>query len=509
MKTKISDILIELTSQTPILLCVLAGIMPQWRWGILAIAAIGLGILLWWRFKKQNFGIICIVAGLLCIIVAFSNSRQKPDSIPIAELGDDPLRSFFFFDQRAQEAWDTNNMALFEEVATVALKEAVKQGSNRVPFAYYDNIWHKLEMAKNNGSEAACYNMAFMCANGLGRRRSVDDAVEFCKKAIQMDPSDPIPFILLEDMQIDSLRYPEAYSLLSEWYQKIDDYEKRIEEFATSVNEKGIRILRDDAFRKVLFHDTASKIWKLIDDNVCFLRSLSLNGKSSTQSLFLAAYYRGKNCADSAVIFYDKFMSSDMKFQKSAVCQAIYYSVIPDTVVNVFSRGITPFLLGLSTIDADYLGKCAATNLSDILPSVDTLNYYFTMAAYISASLKEKYFLYQKGQKPSNILSLISKNYYRNISKHLATQKQVIGKPKSNKYKYNYIVDIHNTSTPFNSIPNKSVIICLKNGPMYEPTAVYFFGHVGSNRPDELEQYMNLNRIESRFHEQLTHKPYY
>ena len=518
MKTKISDILIELTSQTPVLLCVLAGIMPQWRWGMLAIAAIAFGILLWWKFKKKNIGIICIVAGLLCTLVAVSNVSQRTSSTAaIAELGEDPLRSFFLFDQKAQEAWDTNNIALFEEMATIALKEAVKQGADRIPFAYYDNIWHKLELAKNNGSSTACCNMAYMCANGLGRKRSVDDAVNFCRKAIRMNPSDPIPYILLEDMQIDSSRYSEAYCLLSDWRQRIDAYNRRFNmlavdyfSFSDTCTYKNLVAakLRDASFREVLFHDTSSKTWQLIDENVHLLRILALSRKASSHTLFLAAYYCGKNYCDSAVCMYDKFMTSSNDDLAFAAFCAESYSVVPDTVVNVFARGMTPLLFGLSCIDLKYLGNSAGARN---IPGIDTVNPYLSSVAYYAAGLKLNRFSFNIQSDTSLIyqseLNTISKKFYHSINKLILVQKTVIGRTKSNKYKYNFIVDIHNdVLTPIYPNTEKKSVWAYFPYDGFRPIWLFFNCYDENHNLDEGNEVMK--RIGVRFHEQLTHKPY-
>ena len=512
MKTKINDILIESTAQTPVLVCLLASIMPKWIFEILAVMALTIGLMMWWKYKKKTIGIISIVLALLFAIIAVTSSRQKPSSTTteFAELGEDPLRSFFQFDQRAQEAWDTMNVSLFEEIATISLEEAVKQGSGRYSFAYYDNIWHKLEMAKNNGSMQACCNMAFMCANGLGRKRSVEDAVDLCMKAIQINPSSPYPYILLEDLCLDSSHYPNVYGLLSDWKKKNEEIDKEVEKvtrFYGLIKDDLDPIMvvneRDKSFRQVLFHDTISHYWKIIDEHKNILRTSVSLGNVSLNALYLSAYYSGKNNRDSAVYYYEKFLGADYYWRLVTGPQASLYSVIPDTVVNIFSRKMTPFLLGLSCIDLDYLARCAGTRN---IPGIDTINLYLMDVADYAKALKYNRLNFQPQTNNHSDFDTISKSYILAINKLIQIKKPILGKTKSKMYKYNFAVEIHNTnSTIYSDTKKKSAFALIQLG-QSDQTFLFY------NLLDEklvLEEGNNaLERVDTRFHEQLVQKPY-
>lgn len=472
MKKRINNLKVFLTAPFPAILCTIAGFIPNWIPWLLLICFLTIGLLIWFMWKSQRVGIVCIVIALLSGAVGIHNSNKEPLPTSIAAIGGDPMRSFFDFDQRAQKAWEDRDANLLEQMASLALYKSLEKGATFCSFAYYDNIWNKLEYAKRNGSPGACYNMAIMCLRGLGRPQSVDDAIELCNEAISQDSSFVSAYLLLEKIATDSKKHASTMAMVSKWRSEINRrdsiYNERFAEltgYFGVINVKDndnidsisdiITIKREYAFREVLTADTLSLYWKLTHDNIDVLRASSLSGNSSYLTLFLAAYYRGINNSDSALFFYDRYLASDIVTRMSTMPMSFFNNMITDTIVNIYSPNVTPLLLGLSIPDLDYLSNC----LSDTFKVKKDL--YFSNAALYAADLKYNRFF--NGSNPFTYTSDIygaTKKFLTNINEIISLKSPVIDYPKSKRYKYNTYIDIFRGTVKNCRLPQNKYTYC-------------------------------------------------
>ena len=496
MKPQANRILTIITSPVPALLCVLGSILPQWLpWIFFAVLMIG-GIVVWWKYHKKKAGIIAVVAALLMGVMIILGSQKESNTATISSVGEDPLRSFFELNQEAQQAWDTMDIRLSEQMATIALKNAIELGADNYSFAYYDNIWNKLEAAKREGSANAYHNMAVMCANGLGRPRSSDDAIELCYKAISINPSDIDSYLMLEALCVDSTKYPEIYSNVRNWRRNIDKEDSIISEkfgemtgFYDVLNEGddwfNKVLMRRKSYEAVLYADKTSPFWKVIDENVGVLRASALSGNVSFHTLYLAAYYYGKDMRDSAVFFYDRYLNCPLYWRAVTGPEAGIYGVVPDTIISVYSRNVMPLLIGLSCQDLDYLATCVGGDKNRPIGGIDTLNHYFMYTSGLAMNLKNNRCNIKSFDYVSEIESVV-KQYKQVISGLLQTKKAAIGKEKSKKYNYNFLVDIHNDPVVGDSIPGQKLAAVGVFSPADYDTTLIWTNVSGNKIPEEI-----------------------
>lgn len=470
MKPQINRVLTVVTSPIPALLCLLASVLPQWIPWILFAALVSVGVVFWWKFHKETLGIICLSIGLIAFVVGLYGSNDSSPSVEVAELGDDPLRSFFHLNQDAQIAWDTQNVQLGEQMASIALQKAIENGTSNYSFSYFDNIWKKLEAAKREGSASACYSMAYMCANGLGRPILTEDAAELAFKAVTLNPSDIYSYLLLEGLHVDSVKHPDIYTIVTNWRRNIDREDSILSrKFGEMAGFYGILhenedfsskvLMRMKSYKAVLYADKTSPFWRVIDENVDVLRASALSGRVSYHTLYLAAHYYSKKMCDSAVYFYDCYLNAYDYWRAVTSPEAGLYSVVPDTVISAYSRNIMPLLIGLSCNDLNYLAICVGGDKNRPVGGIDSLNFYFMNTLSLAMKLKDNRLNFKPFDHVSNIDSIVEQ-YKRDICSLIKTKRTVIGKEKSPKYNYNFLAEIYNEPAVGDSIPGQKLVGC-------------------------------------------------
>ena len=116
------------------------------------------------------------------------------------------------------------------------------------------------------------------------------------------------------------------------------------------------------------------------------------------------------------------------------------YSFVPDTVILVYSRNVMQFLLGLDELNLDFYSYAVGSLKlsSDTGLDFDTLNLYLACTLGYAYLLKNNRFdpYFNKREYYSNC-------FKRDINNLLKTKRDIIGRSKSPKYKYNFLLDIY------------------------------------------------------------------
>lgn len=493
MKKRINQLIAVITNQFPPALLVLAGVMKEWLPWILGIFFAVIGVIVWWKYRNRRWGVVLVTIAAFCGAIGVYMNNHKMSLSEEVQQAHDPLRSFVILDNEAEKAWESNDVALLEAVATYAFyRNMDKKTSNS--FKYFDNIWRKLEKAKRAGSPSACFNMAIMCAGGYGRPTSIDDAVDNLQKAINLDSNFVPAYLMLEDLKIDSLKYAETYSLVKNWRTErnkrdsiaIDAFSELDELFGVADFSKIEESKQDSSFiscingRLQSFNDifnknTESKYWKTIHENRWALREAAVKGHLSYATLLLAAYYHGINETDSALFYYENFLPSNILARMHTNVMAAGNTFIPDTIVDVFTRNIQPLLMGLSVFDLNYLADASG----DTKAIGERINHLLAEVASCVLRLKgNRTLAYSK-----NAFAYKSKfnevilDFADNINKIVIPKTEVIGYSKSSKYNYCILVDLYNERLSRTDFPRakKSCNVSILGIPQENDTTVFFF----------------------------------
>ena len=485
MKKRINQLIAVITNQFPPALLVLAGVMKEWLPWILGIFFAVIGVIVWWKYRNRRWGVVLVTIAAFCGAIGIYMNNHKMSLSEEVQQAHDPLRSFVILDNEAEKAWESNDVALLEAVATYAFyRNMDKKTSNS--FKYFDNIWRKLEKAKRAGSPSACFNMAIMCAGGYGRPTSIDDAVDNLQKAINLDSNFVPAYLMLEDLKIDSLKYAETYSLVKNWRTErnkrdsiaIDAFSELDELFGGADFSKIEKSKQDSflnscsngrfqSFNDIFNKNTESKYWKTIHENRWALREDAAKGHLSYATLLLAAYYHGINETDSALFYYEKFLSSGIISRLHTNILSFGYTFIPDTIIDIYTRDVQPLLMGLSYIDLQYLGLGSKIIKSRMM----AVPYNSTLAevALCAMNLKSNRTLIDVEDLNSykSKFNEITLDFADNIKKVASTRTEVIGKIKSPKYNLNIIVDIYNGYERRTNLQTRKYVNTHKEGDTY------------------------------------------
>jgi hypothetical protein len=108
---------------------------------------------------------------------------------------------------------------------------------------------------------------------------------------------------------------------------------------------------------------------------------------------------------------------------------------------------------------------------------IDTLNHYFMHLLVLASELKANRFDFK--QPPfteyQSKLDEICDNYKGRISELLKTKRLIIGRQKSKKYNYNFVVDLHNEPPSEGEVPTRKMSAMMKYmHDKYDTTLVFF-----------------------------------
>lgn len=508
MKKRISQLQTLIIGQFPPVLLVLTGIMKEWLPWLLCMFFSVIGIVVWWKYRNRRWGITLVTIAAFCGAIGIYMNNHKNSQLDEIQQAHDPLRSFVVMDDAAERAWDSNDVALLEAVATYTLYRNMDKNNNN-SFNYFDNIWKKLENSKRAGSPSAGFNMAIMCAKGYGRPVSIDDAVENLQKAISLDSTFVPAYLMLEELKLDSVKFAETYSIVKNWraernirdsiaieaLSELDNLFGVIDlsNYEESKHDSVMNSIMDNRFQ--CFNDNfnnnkESNYWKVVHDNKWALRDAVAMDHPSYATLLLGAYYHGINEADSALFYYEKFLSSDMISRMHTNVFSSLYTFIPDTIVNIFTRDIKPLLIGLSLTDLYYL----ADSSGDIKLTGERINHLLAEVAVCVKNLKGNRTLVhtENAIAYKSKFNELAQKFAVGINNIFAEKSTIIGYTKSKKYNNYYFVDIYNErKLDINDLSSKkSCGVVFAEIPQKSDITILFFNgdeRFGNNNIEEMQ----------------------
>lgn len=301
------------------------GSIPVLPFIIILIILILLGVILIFLSKIGKntllLGKLSIFIGLtmmLLSILANNLPESFEDKTEYSISCDELVSTFCSMDSTTWKLYKEKNPETLAHIAYAILEKC----ENKVDWVDRNTLIKcadsLLNEAKKTEMAYAYYGRAYKEYYGLGCEKSVEEAIRDALTCLNMKYFTP-PYILLEEMNLDSVEYPDVVKKVRLWQDSLyNAYNKKIlyldEVFYPKHSEGSDSfILKKDLFRislSVYKGDTTTNVWKAIEEN------LSIIQKEHHLDGLLAAYYWAKGNVDSARIYCDSVVGHYNQFSQ-------------------------------------------------------------------------------------------------------------------------------------------------------------------------------------------------
>lgn len=309
MKNLLNNIIVNLLSLLSVPTLFVLGVPYVSTLILILIAALFVvagGICLFLRKKVGLYLIYISIVSIGLYVVKITTNDGKISSI-IAQNDDAIIRSIIVTDTTGWRLYQERDPEILAKMAGAILISADNTAEEK-RIQYIDVADRLLKEAANGKAADAYYYRAFQYMKGIGSTQYRKLAIDNLNASLKIKET-PAAYMLMEQMNIDSVEFLEEYAKMVMWQKHNEEYidsaNADLNVFSAPVEDslihkwKGYRIM-DTLYRG----DSNALCWKMLRKHLNLIRSQQVS-RTSAWPAVLACYYKGIKKIDSAQFCYD------------------------------------------------------------------------------------------------------------------------------------------------------------------------------------------------------------